>query len=177
MRDSLGGTTDMNPKTLILLLAFGARQGSACAAQRSESAHLRNALRHDLVGCYALFTDRSHRIDASFYNASPLVFLDSTPADRDSAAGIMRLMLRLDSAGRSMSLGRLRPLGPSWGVDSTTDTLRLSFSDGFSGAGLSLMATPGSGDTLRGRIEEDWDFRPPTDRGRGFAVRIPCMNP
>jgi len=166
-------------RTLALLLVFSG-QGLACAAQRSDSGvNLRNALRRDLVGCYALFTDSSRRIDTSFYNASPLVLLDSTPSLLDSSAGILRLMFRLDSTGRSIPPGRARPLGPVWGVDSTTDTLRLSFSDGFSGAALSLMASPGSGDTLRGRIAEHWDFGPPfvTERGKGFAVRIPCKNP
>jgi hypothetical protein len=167
----------MTRNTVIQLLAISAQLSSTCSAQQSASSpRLRNALRHDLLGCYALFTDRGHPIDTSFYNASPMVLLDSTPADRDSAAGIMRIMFRLDSTGRSIAPRRAGQLGPSWGVDSTTDTLRLSFADGFSGAGLSLLAQPAAGDTLHGRIEEDWDSGPPfvTDRGKGYAVRIPC---
>jgi hypothetical protein len=160
-----------------LALAF-----ASCSTTRSpEALHLfRSALRKDLIGCYALFDARGHFLDSSYYNASPLIRLDSTPAwgtDHDSQPGIIRGMLRLDSSGRRLDpVNPAFHLGPAWWVDSLTHTLRISFSNGFSGAALNLVATQGSEDTLRGHIEEHWDFGPPfaTNRGQGFAVRIPC---
>jgi len=174
----------MNNKASILLGALALVLPSGAASQRSDSGPLfRSALREDLLGCYALYTRRGHLPDSSFYNASPLVRLDSDPAfgtERDSEPGTIRVMVRLDSTGQP--LGPRHPhhaLGPSWLVDSTTDTLRLLFSDGFSGAAVIVVAARSSGDTLRGRIEEDWDVGPPfvTNRGNGRAVRIRCRQP
>jgi len=154
---------------------------SSCSTERPDGRLLfRSALREDLLGCYALFTERGRRLDTSFYNASPLVRLDSAPlfaTDRGGPPGVVRVMVRLDSTGHPMDPVNPRyHLGPSWLVDSITDTLRLSFSNGFSGAALKLTAAAGSGDTLRGQIEEHWDFGPPftTRRGKGRAVRIQC---
>lgn len=144
---------------------------------------LSNALRRDLVGCYALMTAPGHLLDRhNFYNASPMVYLDSTPRPHILSTGRdlgtkERVLVQLDSAGDP--IGGVQPtgiLGPSWSTDSLTNTLYVSFSNGFSGAELILQAPLGRGDTLRGRIIENWDFGPPFSdaRGRGMAVRRPC---
>ena len=83
-------------------------------------------------------------------------------------------MLRLDVQGRPLrDRGRVR--GFMWWVDSLSDSLNLSFVNGFSGAVLILAPRMGS-DTLYGRIEEHWDFGPPfmTSQQSAFAVHVPC---
>jgi hypothetical protein len=62
----------------------------------------------------------------------------------------------------------------NWSADSLTDSVRLSFSDGFSGAHVILAAPPGHLDTLRGRVEERWDFRPTNQRGAVYALPVRC---
>jgi hypothetical protein len=64
---------------------------------------------------------------------------------------------------------------PLWTADSLTDTVRLSFIDGFTGAVFVLEARPPV-DTLRGRVFESWDAGPPfqTPRGSAYAIREAC---
>jgi len=156
----------------------------ACAPKKDEGPDHepvpRHALRSEIVGCYALFTGQGRRLDASFYNSSPVVRLESAVRarfDSNGPAGFLRIMVRLDTAGHRVDpISSKAPLGPSWWADSATDSVRFSFSNGFSGALVVVNAPPRAGDTLLGRIEEDWDFGPPfaTDRGRGKAVRTRC---
>jgi hypothetical protein len=142
----------------------------------SAQGSVRNALRGDLVGCYALFAEGGKRVDSSFYNASPLVHLDSAvhpvfATHRET--GARRLLMRLDRNGH-----RLTVTGPRlalWWADSLSDSIRVSFSDGFSGAFLTLAAPSRRSDTLQGRIEEEWDFDTPTRQGPAYAVRVPCV--
>lgn len=133
----------------------------------------------ELLGCYALFSGNGRPLDGSFYNASPMVRLDATRwiepwARRDD----LRLMVRLDGDGRPIGgvVGRLPIVPPVWRYEPATDSLALSFHDGFSGVTLSLHAPPGARDTLRGTIDDNWDFGPPytRPRGSGYAVRVPC---
>ena len=140
----------------------------------------RKGLRGDLVGCYQLFTGTGKPVDStSFYNSSPLVRFDSTlqlvlPAYREF--GARRLLFRLDTHGHRLDvIHPRRRLGPMWWADSLSDSVRVSFSNGFSGAFLTLAAVRGRVDTLRGRIEEDWDYRSPTSRGPAYAVRVQCV--
>jgi hypothetical protein len=184
-RNPLGGTMTSSSKVFTLLIGL-ALALTACSTNQllPEAGPLyRNALRVDLLGCYVLFDGRGHLLDSSYYNAFSLVLLDSTPTwgtDQDSQPGIVRVMSRVDSSGRRITPGKSGfDRGPSWWVDSLTDTLRMSFSNGFSGAVLKLAAIPGSRDTLRGRIEEHWDVGPPfvTNRGKARVVRIPCATP
>ena len=60
--------------------------------------------------------------------------------------------------------------------DSLTDSVRLSFVNGFSGALLVLNARPRQSDTLVGRVFESRDYGPPFEvpRGGAKAVQIPC---
>jgi hypothetical protein len=140
---------------------------------------VRNALRGELVGCYALFAEGGKRVDSSFYHASPLVRLLATANPVFAAHpefGARRLLLRLDGSGHRLDvLDPSHRLGPGWWADSLSDSIRVSFGDGFSGALLTLAAPPRGSDTLQGRIEEQWDYREPTRQGPAYAVRVPCV--
>lgn len=134
----------------------------------------RRALRAEVLGCYALFGENG-RIDTTYYNASPLVRLDSGAPRQanDSSPWHPRSLTALDSLGAPSRTTR-GMWAPDWSADSLTDTVRISFSNGFSGAVFVLSAPPGS-DTLRGRAYESWDVGPSiTRRGAAHAVRVRC---
>lgn len=160
--------------TLVLAL-------SACQiANEGEPELYRSALRADLVGCYALWTGRGERVGSSFWNASPVIYLDSTPhqwTERDTVPGTLRMLVRLDTGGRPIDPPEHRD-NPfrGWWADSLTDSIRLSFSDGFSGAQLVLSGPSDGPDTLRGRIVELWDFQLPTKEGPAYATRVQCRD-
>ena len=146
--------------------------------QIAAQVSIRNRLRLDIVGCYALFTETGQRVDSSFYNASPRIRLDSTlhpvfATHREF--GALRLVKRLDVTGHHLDPAYPPRLGTVWWMDSLSDSVRISFSDGFSGAFLALAAPRGRRDTLRGRIEEQWDYRDPTSHGPAYAVRVACL--
>ena len=141
----------------------------------------RDGLRRELVGCYALFGDDERPVDSSgYYNASPRVRLDSLPVSatvRDNRPGIVRVLHRLNAGGRRQAASSpIEFRSPAWSADSLTDSIRLSFSNGLSGASFILAAPSTAADTLEGRAEEHWDFGPPfeTPRGRARAVRVRC---
>ena len=159
----------------------------SAVARPERRVTLRNALRSDLVGCYKVMTAKGQLLDHhEFYNASPMAYLDSTARWHKGRNGPdlgtpYRVLLQLDSTGRSLgferpiSRGVYRYDGPSWFVDSFTDTVYMSFSTGFSGAVLILGIPKIGEDTLRGRIDETWDFKPFIEpHGRGMAVRVRC---
>ncbi len=159
---------------LAAVIALGAIQ-PPLPAQGS----VRISLRVDLLGCYALFTEAGHRVDSTFYRASPHVRLDSTVLPlfvAHSEFSARRRLARLDANRRHIdpSFGQ-GPIEPAWWMDSLFDSLRISFSDGFSGAFVTVAAPSTHGDTLRGRIEEDWDYREPTSHGPAYAVRVACV--
>jgi len=133
----------------------------------------RRALRPDLVGCYALSAGQHPLSQSEYYRASGLVRLDTTVAPKWAPPEAFRMLVPLDSSPADLSL---RHLGPSWWADSLTDSVRLSFSDGFSGAFLVFLAPPGVRvDTLHGRIANAWDDGAVvTDGAPARAVRVPC---
>lgn len=147
---------------------------SSANAQRQAPPLRRNEPRLDVVGCYALYSD-SGRLDGSFYNSSPAVRLDSAEFHslRQTIPG-WRAMAALTTTLGPAKTNAAHP--PSWSADSLTDSLRLSFVNGFSGAVLVLNAPRGRTDTLVGRVFESWDYQPPTSRGGARAVRIPCAS-
>ena len=141
----------------------------------------RNALRVELLGCYALYMPNDRLLDSTFYNASPLVRLDSAPlgiSGRDTMPGVFRVFIRLDKDGSPLEpVDPQNHIGHAWWADSLSDSIRVSFSDGFSGAVVILAAPPAAHDTLRGRIEEHWDVGPTiTGRGMVRAIRIRCSD-
>ena len=157
----------------VLLIMFGVSRW----ARRPEDPILaRRALRSEVLGCYALYGDNGRRVDTTYYNASPVVRLDSTvsPHVADRFAGMLRVLVSLDTLGQPDE-PTSGVLPPTWRSDSLTDTIRLSFVNGFSGAEFSFAAPRGSLDTLRGRAAEHRDFGPSTtNRGAARALRIPC---
>jgi len=161
---------------LLSAAALTAIVGMAWWRSRPEQeASLRRALRGDLLGCYALFGADGRRIDTTYYNASPIVRLDSAAlaGTIDSLAGMWRQLAALDTLGMARRTTR-GMWAPSWSADSLSDTIRVSFVNGFSGAEFVLAAPPGV-DTLRGRAAEHWDFGPGTKRrGAAHAIRVPC---
>ena len=156
----------------VLCLAFATMFGG-CKPPAPEDAPA--AVLGGLPGCYALYTGNGRPVDGSFYNASPLVRLDTALLRWGDG---FRLMTRLDTQGRPMDGDSSRALvPPAWQYSARTNTLELSFVDGFSGATLSLFAPPGLRDTLRGMIYDNWDFGPTTHlRGGAYAVRVPCRD-
>ena len=155
--------------------------GLLCACAREQRwPMLRNGLRSDVVGCYALYAGR-RRVDTSLYNASPSVQLDSTLLERmsnDTIPGVFRSMTPLREPRTPASSARQGRVAPRWAADSLTDTIRLSFVNGFSGAVLVLSAPRGRTDTLVGRLYESWDFGPPfeTTHGPARAIRQSCSH-
>ncbi len=134
------------------------------------------ALRADLVGCYALSAGQHPLSSSKYFNASGLVRLDTAVAPKWAPPKAFRMLVSLDSSLELADLSR-RHLGPLWWADSLTDSVRLSFSNGFSGAFLVFLARRGVPfDTLHGQIANAWDFGPPfvTDRAPARAVRLPC---
>lgn len=168
-----------SPKTFVrfgcVLLTCAACRPTASAAP-ALPVRLTSPAR--LSGCYALYTVDGKSVDGRFYNASPLVRLDTQRIGRVTAPGVYRRLVRLDGAGNRLDAGEPREsFGPLWARAEKGDSIEISFSDGFSGAALVLGAS-GVGDTLRGRIEEHWDLGPSTtSQGRAYAVRVPCRNP
>jgi hypothetical protein len=135
---------------------------------------IRRALRIDALGCYGLLTSHGGSVDTTYYNASPVVRLDGVASAKTLATdpGTWQV-IPFDTRGRPSRTTR-GMLPPSWTADSLSDTVRISFVNGFSGAEFAF-ALPRSGrDTLHGRATEFWDFAPSTDRGRAHAVRVPC---
>ena len=63
-----------------------------------------------------------------------------------------------------------------WVADTSSDTLRISVSNGFAGIGLSVVRTSDLG--LRGRVINFWDAGPPFYRELGEVVarRTPCSD-
>jgi hypothetical protein len=135
----------------------------------------RDQLRSELLGCYALYTASGKLLDSTFYRSSPFVRLDSNAmgaSARDTFPGIFRRLIRLDVSRRPSD-----PIDApfSWWADSLSDSVRLSFSDGLSGAQVILAAPTPVTDTLFGRIEEHWDVGPTVNqRGPVRAVRLRC---
>ena len=167
-----------SPFAAFALLAFTTAACASSQAQRRRSVP-RDGLRAEVLGCYALFTPAGKLLDSSFYNSSPLVRLDSASTGitaRDTVPGVFRSLLRLDATGRPLDpVDPQSWFGRDWWADSLTDSIRLSFSDGFSGALVILAAPPTVADTMWGRIEEHWDMGPTVnDRGRVLAVRLRC---
>ena len=166
-----------HPVSTLVAIAFTI---TACTTTRPPTSvqQPRSGLRTELLGCYALYKPDGKLLDSSFFNSSPLVQLDSAAAGmtHETSPAAFRSLIRLDSAGNPVD--QLDPtsfLGRIWWADSLTDSVRLSFSDGFSGAVAILAAPHGKADTLSGRIEEEWDMGPSVNqRGAVRALRVKC---
>ena len=140
----------------------------------------RDALRSDLLGCYRLYNSSGNPLHPdSLPHVVAFIRLDSMSlgvSGRDSVPGVFRLMVRLDRHARAIDPDDLpRYHMPSWWADSLSDSIRLSFSDGFTGTTVVLMAPTPPQDTLWGRVEMWGDVGPTTiDRGGAHGVRVRC---
>src|SRR5687768_4340489 len=97
-----------------------------CADARGQRPIIRNGLRADVLGCYALYSGLG-RAGSSLYNASPSVRLDSlrvSTLGSDTIPGVVRAMVPLNASAEPMTPARRRSRGPSWIADSLTDTVR-----------------------------------------------------
>jgi hypothetical protein len=159
----------------LLLIATAAVGCSVAPREEQPPPQARHVLRREVPGCYAIFDEDAKPANVDLYGASPQVLLVGTP---DTAKG--RDLILLDATGMP---SRQPPEGVfngfAWTADSLSDTLRISFHNGFSGAAVALRVPEGIelriGDTLRGHAVEHWDFGDPvTDAGRAFAVRLAC---
>ena len=156
-------------------------ENSTNTAGRPPSVPLaRYGLRADVVGCFALRWTPRRPPQQEYYRASAQVRLDTavrTLRTPRSVPGVARQLARLDAGGRAMDTVAARTWAapPAWSADSLTDSIRVSFLDGFSGAMFVFAAAPGA-DTLPGRAENHWDSGPPfvTDLGTATAVRVYC---
>ena len=154
---------------------------AACASSEGSRRRVvpRNALRAGYLGCYELLTQTGTRVDSTFYNASPLVRLDSSGIHStitDTLPGILRSLVRLDTGGRALDPAILQLQSFHWAADSLTDSIWLSFFDGLSGTVVILAAPALVTDTLWGRLMERWDVGPSVfDRGSVHAIRVRCV--
>jgi hypothetical protein len=132
----------------------------------------RTELRAEVTGCYMLRDSSGANLPSEYYGFWPHMYLDSTTlrTNRKSETSGFRFAIALDSAGRSRGKQNVAV----WWADSLTDSIRISFSTGSSGAFVTLSAPPGV-DTLRGRIENHWDVGPSiTDQRAIRAERVSC---
>jgi hypothetical protein len=159
----------------VLLLAANIAGCFATPREGQPPPPARHALRREVPGCYAIFDEDRKPAHVNLYGPSPQVLLVGTPD-----TGTRRDIILLDSTGAP---SRQPPDGVfngfAWTADSLSDTVRVSFHNGFSGAAVALRVPTDAelriGDTLRGRAVEHWDFgNPVTDAGDAFAVRVPC---
>jgi hypothetical protein len=145
------------------------------AILQQPSAIPRNALRTEALGCYELLDSAGRNASLSMEGVAPLIRLDSAldPMQPNSATR------RLDTFGFGVP-SRFDPvyrdLHPRWTADSLSDTLRLTFTNGFVGAVFSVnLPANMRPDTLSGRA---WSFQDivGADRNRGpaWAIRRPC---
>jgi hypothetical protein len=162
----------LRPIPFVAFLA--AARASAAQAPFDTVPPARLSLRAELVGCYALSAGHRPLTHPEYYNASGLVRLETSLARQSAPPESFRMLVPLDSSLDPTNPGRRHP-GPSWWADSLTDSVRLSFSNGFSGAFLVLLAPAEVRvDTLRGRIANAWDFGPlfVTQPAPARAVRV-----
>lgn len=142
----------------------------AAHAASAQGPSARRALRTELLGCYELHTEPERPL----YNAMPGVRLDSAEVDR-SSRGVLRVVRPLDSAGRPTGVPYDGSIPASWWADSLTDSVRISFVNGFSGAVFVLAAPPTRTDTVHGRAYNQWDFAPLESNHRlAHAIRRRC---
>ena len=155
----------MRDSTLCLAVALGLSTACRAATPGASTSDPRNAdgLKREVAGCYALFGRGGRPASGTLYWAPATARLDP-----DGRA--IRLTPSLD-AGRPSGPGAYR-----WSTDSTTDSLRVLFHNGFSGTEFMFAWTgAGADDTIRGRAREFWDAGPRrTEAGAASAIRIAC---
>ena len=139
----------------------------------------RVALRSDVVGCWALFDRQGRPAEGHIYWAPTFVALDGD--DSASMQSPDRPAVRFGATWNRLPL-ELEPGirgWVTWRADSLTDSIRISFSNAFSGSVfvLALVQQAPLPDTIYGYAREFYDAGPPWTKAMGptMAVRVPCQ--
>lgn len=160
--------------------------GIACATDRAAEDEpegppqpARAALRAEVVGCWALF-DRQGRPAEGHIDWAP-AFVALEAMDTASVRSPRRPAVRFDTTWSPLPL-ELEPGirgWVKWQADSLTDSIRISFSNGFSGSSFvfAMVQHAPFPDTIHGYAREFYDYGPPWSKAMGSttAVRVPCQ--
>jgi hypothetical protein len=122
----------------IILISAGAIGGAeiATAHVTADPPLLRVGLRRDLRGCFSLFDSAGRTLVGRMLGAPRMVRFDTTVVSRWTGryTGTWRLVQQLGQE-EEFQLGAIQMgMIPTWAADSLTDTVRVSFSNGFSGS-------------------------------------------
>ena len=170
-------------RTLIAYVVAGS--AILCMASRVASAQApvltRRALRREALGCFTLFDAHRQSTWGRLRNAPAIARLDSAAnalhTNLYPRGATYRRVESRDMGNYVIAESSPNRLAPVWSADSLSDSIRIVFSDGYTGSGFIFALPTGSrGDSLVGRAYTFVDAGPPyrTDRGRAFAVRRPC---
>ena len=136
---------------------------AACSPPARAVAHVqkRHGLRRELLGCYAIVGKAGASVGKLVFHPPTVAQLESTSVGEDE--------WRLTPDGAPP---QGVPNMTAWSADSSTDTVRLSFSDGLTGTDFILAAR---GDTWPGRAVAFGDAGPAEwAEGPVTAHRISC---
>lgn len=112
---------------------------------------------------------------SALYQASPAVRLDTTLTAvlYPGRCEVTRSLTRLNAEGGALPDDR-RSSFLAWSIDPASDSVKVDFSTGYSGA-LLILSHARLPDTLSGRAEEHWDTGPSVNQaGLVLLVRMPC---
>lgn len=142
----------------------------------------RNALRAEALGWYELLDSAGQNASKSMQGVPAIIRLDSiVDLTRGMASGITSLRTLGPAGGKPAYRDPVsREMHPRWSADSLTDTVRLVFTNGFSGAVFALNLPVNShSDTLKGGAETFTDVGPSFDspRSTAWAIRRDCPTP
>lgn len=159
--------------------AFGAYGAGPHASSTQRQVLSRNSLRPEALGCLELLDSAGRSALDRITGAPQLARLDSTPDPYRGTDPTSTSQRRLEVIVGAQP--RQDPVSiafrPRWSADSLSDSVRLSFSNGFSGSVfiLSVPKRPRS-DTLSGRAYTHIDAGPPFESAVGAvrAVRSAC---
>lgn len=138
----------------------------------------RLGLRKDVVGCWALFDNHGRSAEGQIEWAPTFVSLDS--GDTATTPSSVRPAVRFGPTWSPLPLELERGIQGwvKWRADSLTDSIRINFSNAFSGSTFVFSVPPQTPvlDTIRGYATEFYDYGPPWTKAMGaaIAVRVPC---
>lgn len=164
-----------------LVFAFTVAQAAVGVASAQAPVLTRRALRREALGCFTLFDAHRQSTWGRLRNAPAIARLVSAPNALDThlypPGATYRRVESRDMGNYVIVESSPNRLAPVWSADSLSDSIRILFSDGYTGSGLIFALPSGDrADSLVGRAYTFVDAGPPyrTDRGRAFAVRRPC---
>ena len=170
----------------ILRLAFALLCVAACHTEtRAATSGLTHWSAAQLLGCYTILDEKRRQADSAWYNVMGIVRLTDVPMRKFDSTVLPRNWHLRPLSDAAKGRWKADPRGeleatpgfvPAWSLSPSGDSVSFDFGDGFSGGVLEFAAVDATGDTLRGRVTEHWDFGPPFthDRGAAYAVRRAC---